>query len=97
MRDRQVADAEHLEDRINGVWILASLLIQFSPLFALEMDEAELRHFQDLHELPDADAEENKDWVMLDSVLDGTQQVDISHEGGELAALNAMRREMANR
>ena len=58
------------------------------------MDAAELRHFQDLHELPEDDAEDAEDWVMYDSVLDGTQQVDISHEGGELAALNAMRSDM---
>ncbi|KAF7967244.1 hypothetical protein HWV62_35063 [Athelia sp. TMB] len=79
MRERQVADAQHLEDRIN------------------EMDAAELRHFQDLHELPDSNAEDNdlEDWAMYDNVLDGTQQVDISHEGGELAALNAMRSDMA--
>ncbi|KAF7984573.1 hypothetical protein HWV62_13791 [Athelia sp. TMB] len=76
MRERQVADARHLEDRIN------------------EMDAAELRHFQDLHELPEDGAEDAEDWVMYDSVLDGTQQVDISHEGGELAALNAMRSDM---
>lgn len=96
MRERQVADAQHLEDRINGVCILGLILIQFSTLFTSEMDETELRNFQDLHELPDADVEDNEDWFMLDSVLDGTQRVDISHEGGELAALNTIRKDMAH-
>lgn len=58
------------------------------------MDAAQLRTFQDLQELP-MDGGDSGSWIMCDDVLDGTQPLKISHEGGELSSLQEMQEEWA--
>lgn len=63
----------------------------------LEMNAAELRKYQDLQELPEIADADLEDWVMCDDVLDGTQGIEISHEGGEFTTLKDMQEEWATR
>lgn len=52
------------------------------------------RAFQQLRELPN-DNNDQDDWVMYDGVMDGTHELNISHEGGELDALKDIAHEWA--
>lgn len=57
------------------------------------MTPRQLQELLELRELPSDPADDAGDWVMLDDVLDGSHQLNISHEGGELAALEDMSQE----
>lgn len=62
------------------------------------MNANQLQTFQDLHELSATDLNEDAgDWVMCDDVLDGTQSIEISHEGGEFSTLRDMQEEWVQR
>lgn len=54
------------------------------------MTAAELREFEALKHLPKDTDDNSQDWIMVDDVLDGTHELNISHEGGELSALQDM-------
>lgn len=54
------------------------------------MTGAELREFEALKHLPQDTSEGSQDWIMVDDILDGTHELNISYEGGELSALQEM-------
>ena len=57
------------------------------------MTPDELRAYQALRELPIESDQNSDDWIMLDEVLDGSHRLEVSHEGGEFAALTDLTEE----
>jgi hypothetical protein len=48
------------------------------------MSSSERAEFVAMRNLPDDNA---YDWEMMDGVMDGTEQIDVSHTGGEFKAV----------
>jgi hypothetical protein len=60
------------------------------------MTPSQRRAFEELRELPTADDDPDQ-WITLDNVMDGEQQLSVSHAGGELSALTDMADEWKER
>jgi hypothetical protein len=90
--EKKAADArEKRKARLNGKFVYLFVQLRADNLCTLaEMTPDQRRALEALRELPivgDDDDEMDLGHVTLEDILDGSEPLDISHAGGEFAAL----------